>query len=101
MSFANADAAIAALSNVNATQADIIAFVRQLSVDAPGSTTVLYSGDISGTPAWKIVEESMGNEVRHIGKTMAKQVLDSEDFLKKVATAFGETNQRGQSHLTF
>ena len=47
MSYANANAAIQALSNIGATQADIIAFVRQLSEDAPGSTTVLYSGDIN------------------------------------------------------
>jgi hypothetical protein len=51
MTFANAQEAITALSGVNATQADIIAFVRLLSVDVPGSTTALYSGDINGTPA--------------------------------------------------
>lgn len=53
MTYASYDDAIHALSNVGATQAEIIAFIRQLSVEASGSTTVLYSGDISGTPAWK------------------------------------------------
>lgn len=90
MTFATANDAIAALSSVNATQADIIAFVRQLSVDAPGSTTVLYSGDINGTPAWQIVKD-MGNDVRRIDKTMAAEVLNSDDFKAKVAQAFGLT----------
>ncbi len=37
MAFSTFEEAIAELSNVNATQADLIAYVRQLSVYAPGS----------------------------------------------------------------
>ena len=91
MTFANADEAIRAISNVGATQDEIIAFVRQLSVEASGSTTVLYSGQVSGANAWEIVE-SMGNDVRHVGKTMAAEVLDSDAFKAKVAQAFGYQN---------
>jgi hypothetical protein len=43
MTFSNFQEAIDALSNVGANQADIIAFVKQLSVETSGSTTVLYS----------------------------------------------------------
>jgi hypothetical protein len=65
MTFASSQEAYVALSSVKATQADLIAFVRQLSVDAPGSLTVLYSGFIggtveipgSGTPAWQILKD--------------------------------------------
>ena len=88
MTFANTNAAIQELANVGANQSDIIRFVQQLSVEASGTTTVLYSGDIAaGTPAWKIVE-SMGNDVRHVGKTMAAEVLNSAEFKAKVAQAF-------------
>jgi hypothetical protein len=78
MSFTSTQEAIAALSGINATQDDIIAFVRQLSVDAPGSTTVLYSGDINGTPAWEIVKV-MGDDIRRIDNTMAADVLNSRE----------------------
>ena len=88
MTFATAQEAISALANVGSTQAEIIAFVEQLSVDASGSTTVLYSGDISGTAAWRIVED-MGGDVRHIGKTMMAEVLNSNEFTAKVAQTFG------------
>jgi hypothetical protein len=98
MSFANVQEAVAALSGVNATQADLITFVRQLSVDVPGSTTVLYSGDINGTPAWQIVDE-LPTDVRHIGKTMAAEVLNSDAFKAKVAQAFGLTPLQFQNEL--
>ncbi|MDD3610198.1 MAG: hypothetical protein PHI49_10660, partial [Halothiobacillaceae bacterium] len=98
MSYANAQEAISALSGTNATQADIIAFVRQLSVEASGTTTVLYSGDINGTPSWQIVDE-LPADVRHIGKTMAKTVLDSDEFKAKVAQAFGLTPLEFQNEL--
>ena len=57
-------------------------------MEAAGSTTVLYSGDINETPAWRIVKE-MGEDVRRIDKTMAAEVLSSDDFKAKVAQAFG------------
>jgi len=88
MSFANLNEAIQSISSVGSTQAEIVAFVRQLSVEAPGSTTVLYAGRVENNQAWQIVE-SMGSDVRHIGKTMAAQVLNSDEFKAKVAQAFG------------
>ena len=87
MTYTTANEAIAALSSVKATQADIIAFVKQLSVEASGSTTVLYSGTINGTPAWQIVN-NLPADVRHIGKTMVGEVFDSDAFKIKVAEAF-------------
>lgn len=98
MSYVNYEEAISALSNVNSTQGDIIAYVQQLSVDAPGSVTVLYSGDISGIPAWKIVA-TMGSDVRRIDKTLAATVINSSEFKLKVAQAFGLTLQEFQSEL--
>ena len=65
MTYSTYQDAIDALTNVGATQTEIINFVRQLSVEAQGSTTVLYSGDLSGTPAWEVVSQ-MGDDVRHI-----------------------------------
>ena len=41
-------AAIQELSTVNATKEGIIDFVQGLSVEASGSITVIYSGDIDG-----------------------------------------------------
>ncbi len=70
MTFSTFQDAIAERSKVNATQADLIAYVRQLSVDAEGSKTVLYSGYINGVEAYKIVND-LPTDVRHIGKTMS------------------------------
>jgi hypothetical protein len=44
MPFASAQDAINAIAGIGATQDEIIAFVRQLPVDAPGSVTMLCSG---------------------------------------------------------
>lgn len=98
MSYANVNDAIQAISSIDATQADIISFVRQLSVEVSGSTTVLYAGSIENTPAWQIVE-SMGGDVRHIGRTMVAEVLNSDEFKAKVAQSFGLTAARFEAEL--
>jgi polygalacturonase len=72
MSYTNLTQALEALSSLAATQDGITAFVRQLSVEASGSTTVLYTGLVGDTPAWKFVGD-MGDDVRHIGKTLAAE----------------------------
>jgi RTX calcium-binding nonapeptide repeat (4 copies) len=88
MSYTTLSQALGALSSVAATQDGITGYVRQLSVQASGSTTVLYAGSIQGTPAWQIVQ-SMGDDVRHIGKTLASEVLNSDAFKAKIAQAYG------------
>lgn len=98
MSFANEQAAIDALAAVSVDPADLagsqsrlLDFVKQLSVDAPGSKTVLYSGYIDGVHASEIINQMMGNpDVRLIDKTMAAEVLSSDAFKAKVAQAFNE-----------
>ena len=82
-----------ALAKVKATKADILAFVRQLSVDVglpSGTETVLYTGKIGDTDAYKFVND-MPDTVRKLDdRALATRVLKSDEFIKKVAQAFGE-----------
>ena len=92
MTYATFEAAINALDSVPATQEGIMNFVRQLSVQADGAVTYLYAGEVNGTEAWRIVnaiDDVDTSQIRHIGKTIASEVLDSYDFKAKVAQAFG------------
>ncbi|NUP87083.1 MAG: hypothetical protein HUU30_15205, partial [Burkholderiaceae bacterium] len=98
MTYTSVSEALTALSGVAASEADIIAFVRQLPVSASGTTTLLYSGVIDGTPAWKIVED-MSDDIRRIDKTVAYTVLNSEEFITKVAQAYGLTYEAFQAEL--
>ena len=86
-----------ALAKVKATKADILAFVRQLSVDVglpSGTETVLYTGKIGDTDAYKFVND-MPDTVRKLDdRALATRVLKSDEFIKKPAD-FPPTLWRG------
>jgi hypothetical protein len=92
MTYANFDAAINALNTIPTTQEGIMNFVRQLSVQADGAVTYLYAGKVNDTDAWRVInaiDSADTSQIRHIGKTIASDVLNSDQFLEKVAKAFG------------
>jgi hypothetical protein len=86
--------AYGALAKVKATQAELIAFVRQLSVDVGlprGTESVLYTGKIGDTNAYQFVND-MPDMVRKLdNRALAVRVLNSNAFIQKVAQAFGES----------
>jgi hypothetical protein len=76
MTYTTMTDALAALETVEPDESAIINFVRQLSVDAKGSTTVLYSNTIggpNGTQSWMIVGDMQ--DVRRIDDTLAAKAL--------------------------
>ena len=94
MTFTTDIEAYEALSKVKATQADILAFVRQLSVDVGlpnNAETVLYTGKIGNTDAYNFVN-NMPVTVRKLDdRALATRILKSNAFKAKVAEAFGVT----------
>lgn len=70
----------------------LASFIRQLSIDAKGDTTVLYAGRIdhnnSGISTADISRVMAGdNNIRVIDKTTAAQTLDDKDFKYLVAVS--------------
>jgi hypothetical protein len=89
-----AKAALSALTSTgDALKADLANLVRQVSVQAqsvnPDATTVLYSGMIGDVASWEIVDSMKDDSsVRTVDKTIAADLLNSEDFKLKVLDAF-------------
>jgi Ca2+-binding RTX toxin-like protein len=97
MAYNTLNEALTALSTFTSTgdalKADLLNLVKQVSVDAQGTVTVLYSGNIgvNGPYSGNVVKAMLdsGQDIRVIDKTVTREFLNSEEFLVKVADAFG------------
>lgn len=80
---------------------------NQVSTEASGSITLLYSGDIGEVSTVKIIENIVANgtEIRLIDKTEAFTFLSDRRVILAVASAYGVTeedvNTRGTDANTF
>ncbi|MEZ4529384.1 MAG: hypothetical protein R2855_00015, partial [Thermomicrobiales bacterium] len=88
--------ALDALSNLTSSgdllKSDLINLIGQVSVHAEGAVTLLYSGSVAGGPGSSEIIDNMlnsGLDIRVVDKSVAAQLIKSEDFLRKVAEAFG------------
>ncbi|MEO0444292.1 MAG: hypothetical protein AAFZ92_11245, partial [Pseudomonadota bacterium] len=74
--------------------------VRQVSIEANGATTVLYSGKLAdGTSTANVVESMIndGQDVRVIDNTAAANFLESDEFLSKVGESYGISLEQMQN----
>ncbi|MEQ1559943.1 MAG: hypothetical protein ABL933_13525 [Methyloglobulus sp.] len=81
-------------STGDALKTELVSLVKQVSVVTEGvsinATTLLYSGKINGVASFEIVKTMLNDpNIRVVDKTIAAQLLSSNDFLAKVAAAYG------------
>jgi hypothetical protein len=94
-SLAGAEDALQRLLLSNATTlVDVQRFVEQLPIDAPGNTTLFFTGYIQGNSHTGEAAQSLAESdpsIRFIQNSVAAKVLLSDDFKALVAKAFGVT----------
>ena len=80
-------------SSGDALKADLLNLVKQVSVEAEGAVTVLYSGKVDGVGSGDIIKAMLANgeDVRVLDESAAGTFLKSAQFRAKVAEAFGIT----------
>ncbi|MCP5434346.1 MAG: putative Ig domain-containing protein [Chromatiaceae bacterium] len=88
--------ALDALSNLTSTgdllKSDLMNIIGQVSVQAEGAVTVLYSGGVAGGPgSSEIIENMLENDldIRVVDESAAAKLIETDSFRRKVAEAFG------------